>query len=103
MTTFDGFLQRCKARGEAPCHALEAAGVSKTYYSRWKKNPDWQPTLTVLSRLASYFGCSYDDILHPDRMPSKTTSLLMTAVSSLDEDQQAFLLRFISFMKDEWK
>jgi len=96
----DNFLARCEARGESPSHALEAAGLSKSCLSKWKKYPDRTPTGDTVLQIANYFGCTFEDLLYsgPVKARTKTAMKIQAIVDSLSPDQQEYLLRLIQFV-----
>ena len=105
MTFLENFLSRCEARGEAPTHALEAAGLSKSCLSKWRKYPDRTPTGDTVLQIANYFGCTFEDLLYsgPVRSRGKTALKIQNLVDKLTEEQQEYLLKFIQFTWDENK
>lgn len=100
MTFLDSFEQICRSRGEAPSHALEACGLSKSLYQKWKKNPDRFPYGSTIRKLADYFGCSFEDL--DGTGPTKRTKtemymILENRIARLSERDQKLLLKYIDF------
>ena len=56
---FENVRKRCKARGVSINAVEAAAGIGKNVIYKWKKN---QPSLKSLKAVASYFGCTIDDL-----------------------------------------
>ena len=63
MDFLRNFEEFCRKRGESPSHALEAVGLSRSAYGKWKKNPDLMPTSKTVDLLAKYFGCTYEQLI----------------------------------------
>lgn len=96
MPFIDNFQAMCKARGESPSHALEAAGLSKSFLSKLKKNPTYIPQGRSLSKIANYFGCTIDDLLYTTEK-SDTAVRICSLVDKMTPEQQDYLLRYIQF------
>ena len=97
MNFLDNFLARCEARGESPSHALESAGLSKSFLSKIRKYPDRVPHGDSLTKLADYFGCTVDDLLRP--VSRTITSIKIQAlVDRMTLEQQDYLMRLILFI-----
>lgn len=100
MTFLESFEERCRSRGEAPSHALDSAGVPKSLYQYWKRNPKRTPSRETIIKLASYFGCSFHD-LDPEAAPinptSKTMSELVNLVTQLSPRDQEKILKYVRF------
>ena len=100
MTFLENFEQQCRIRGESPSHALEAAGLSKSLYGKWKKQPDRMPYGDTVKKLANYFGCSFEALEsggRPARYTSDTFTQLMNEIAKLDNRDQKHLLSYIIF------
>ena len=102
MNFIDNFVARCEARGESPSYALEHAGLSKSFLSKMKKFPDRTPAGETLFKIASYFGCTVDDLL--DSAPysrTKTAIKIQALVDRMTPEQQDYIYRLISFVWGE--
>ena len=102
MNLIDNFLARCEDRGESPSHALEAAGLSKSFLSKFKKYPDRVPQGDSLAKIAKYFGCTIDDLLF-DSQKSEVSSKISNLVDKMTPEQQEYLLRYIQFTWSDLK
>ena len=102
MNLIDNFLARCEAKGESPSHALEAAGLSKSFLSKFKKYPDRVPQGDSLAKIAKYFGCTIDDLLF-DSQKSEVSAKISNLVDKMTPDQQEYLLRYIQFTWSDLK
>lgn len=102
MYLVDNFLARCEARGESPSHALEAAGLSKSFLSKFKKYPDRVPQGDSLAKLANYLGCTIDDLLF-DQKKSEISAKISSLVDKMTPEQQEYLLRYIQFTWSDLK
>ena len=102
MNLIDNFLARCEAKGESPSHALEAAGLSKSFLSKFKKYPDRVPQGDSLAKIAKYFGCTIDDLLF-DSQKSEVSAKISSLVDKMTPDQQEYLLRYIQFTWSDLK
>lgn len=96
MYLVDNFLARCEARGESPSHALEAAGLSKSFLSKFKKYPNRVPQGDSLAKLANYLGCTIDDLLYKADK-SEAAVKICSLVDKMTPEQQEYLLRYIQF------
>lgn len=99
MPFVDNFLNMCEARGETPSHALTTVGLSKAFLSRLKEYPERMPNCESVQKIASYFGCTIDDLLFggPLNNRTKTAMKIQTLVDKLLPEQQEYLLQFILF------
>ena len=102
MNLIDNFLARCEAKGESPSHALEAAGLSKSFLSKFKKYPDRVPQGDSLAKIAKYFGCTIDDLLF-DSQKSEVSAKISNLVDKMTPEQQEYLLRYIQFTWSDLK
>ena len=102
MYLVDNFLARCEARGESPSHALEAAGLSKSFLSKFKKYPDRVPQGDSLAKLANYLGCTIDDLLF-DQKKSEISAKISSLVDKMTPEKQEYLLRYIQFTWSDLK
>ena len=100
MDFLDNFLSRCEARGESPSHALEAAGLSKSILTKWRKYPNRVPNGDTVKKIADYLGCTFEDLLYsgPVFKRTDTSMKIQEIVDKLDERDQRLVLRFIQFM-----
>ena len=99
MTFVDNFTAICKERGESPSHALQAAGLSKSFLSQLKKHPDRVPYGESVQKIAKYFGCTMEDLLYDNPVIERTQTAIkiQRIVDRLTQDQQEYLLQFILF------
>ena len=102
MQFIDNFQAMCKARGESPSHALEAAGLSKSFLSKAKKNPDRLPHGDSLAKIANYFGCAVDDLIYKTKK-TDTAVRISSLVDKMTSEQQEYLLRYIQFTWSDLK
>ena len=102
MNLIDNFLARCEARGESPSHALEAAGLSKSFLSKFKKYPDRVPQGDSLAKIAKYFGCTIDDLLY-ETEKSEAALKISSLVDKMTPEQQETLLKLIQFTWSDLK
>lgn len=105
MNFLESFTARCEARGESPSHALEAAGLSKSFLSKVKKYPTRVPSGESLDKIAKYFGCTVDDLLYsaPANNRSVTAIKIQSFVDKMEPEQQEYLYRMIRFIWSEKK
>jgi len=100
MTFLENFEQQCRLRGESPSHALEASGLSKSLWAKWKKYPERMPYGDTVKKLADHFGCAFEDLETNGRAPKEDSDLFLKikqAVLKLDDKQRGYLLSFIQF------
>ncbi len=104
MTFIEKFEQQCRIRGEKPCSALERAGLSKSLWTKWKRQPDRTPYADTIQKLATYFGCPFESLVPdgvaPSIVPSggsDTFTAIVNCVAGLSEDNQKHLLSYILF------
>lgn len=55
MNFLSTFVKLCERKDVSPSRALEDAGLSKSLYSKWKKQPDTVPNGETLDKLSRYF------------------------------------------------
>ena len=104
MNFIENLTARCEARGESPSHALEQAGLSKSFLSKLKKYPDRIPSGDSLFKLATYFGCTVDDLLEaPPYERTKTAIKIQILVDQMSPEQQDYIYRLVSFVWGESK
>ena len=105
MAFIDNFERYCKARGEAPSHALTTCGISKSALTKWRAYPDRTPSGTTIKRIADYFGCTFEDLLYsgPVKDRTNTAIAIQALVDKMQPDQQEYLLRMIRFIWGETK
>lgn len=102
MTFFEKFQRQCEIHDESPTHALDCAGLSKSAYTRWLRDPDKMPTAETITKLADYWNIDYYDLLpsKPESDPPPTTDTynqLVMLIMMLNEDQQKQVFRYIQF------
>ena len=104
MTFLENLEQLCRIRGESPSHALEAAGLDKSSYSKWRKKPDFTPSGVAIQKLCDYFGCSFQTLESNGRNPkdeSDISTALNLVIRQLDERDKRKLLAYILFTYQE--
>lgn len=104
LTFLDNFEQQCRVRGESASHALEAAGLSRALYGKWKKKPDRMPYGTTVKKLADYFGCAFEDLEPNGRAPAMESDIataLIACIRKLSKQDQQHLLSYILFTYQE--
>ena len=102
MNFIDNFVSLCEARGEAPSHALEAAGLSKSLLSKLRKHPDRMLNGESLTKIANYLGCTVDDLLNPQAR-SPISVKIQALVDKMSPDEQERLYRLICFVWSDLK
>jgi len=101
MSFYDNFVKICRARGESPSHAVEAAGLSRSMLSKFVKYPDRVPSGETAKKLVDYFGCSYEDLFStPKFRRSEAAVKIQMLVDRMEECDQVKLLRLIQFMQE---
>lgn len=104
MTFLENLEQICRIRGESVSHALDASGLDKSLYSKWKKKPTFTPYGTTIQKLCDYLGCSFQ-ALEPNGRSPKDESDLSTALNlvirQLDDRDKRKLLAYILFTYQE--
>lgn len=60
---YDRFVQICKEKGVSPSRAAIDAGLSKSTVSKWKNQPDAEPSGSAIKKLSDYFGISKAELL----------------------------------------
>ena len=99
MTFLDNFEAQCRARGETPSHALEGAGLAKSLYTKWKKQPERPPYGDTIQKLAKYFGCRFEDLEPSEhkRPMTDTFNLVVNTIACLPEQEQRRVLKYVQF------
>lgn len=74
-TFYERLARISRSYGMSPSRAAEAAGVSKSAVSKWKREPDSVPSGTILAKLAAYFGIPASELLGETKTnaPSEVT------------------------------
>ena len=105
MNFLENFTARCEARGESPSHAIVAAGLSKSFLSKIKKYPTRTPGGESLAKIASYLGCTVDDLLVPEDVPKRsiTAIKIQALVDRMNAEQQETCYRMIRFIWGDLK
>ena len=104
MTFMDSLEQMCRLRGESVSHALDAVGLDKSLYSKWKQKPNFTPRGTTIQRLADYFGCSFQTLEANGRNPKDESDLsaaLSLVIRQLDDHDKQKLLAYILYTYKE--
>lgn len=60
---YDRFSALCAERGVSPSRAAIEAGLSKSTVTKWKSNPDSEPTGSAIKKLSDYFGITRAELL----------------------------------------
>lgn len=104
MTFVEKFENLCAEKRVSPSRALDMAGITRSAYTKWKKQRDIVPNGSTIMKLAEYFGCRYEDLapgITPTDTKTKAYDYIVLAVSFLSEEDQKKLLRYIHFAYDE--
>lgn len=105
MTFLENVEQMCRLRGESVSHALEAAGIDKSLYPKWRKNgKNFIPRGTTVQRLADYFGCSFHDLEPHGKKPSEYEDsyvALTTVLKNLNAYDLDKVLAYVLFTYGE--
>lgn len=104
MTFIENLEQMCRVRGESVSHALEACGLDKSLYPKWKKKPNFTPRGTTVQALCNYFGCSFQTLEPNGRNPkdeSDISTALNLVIRQLDDRDKRKLLAYILFTYQE--
>ena len=104
---YDRFLKLCQERNIAPSRAATEAGLSKSTVSKWKNEPNSEPSGSVLKKLSEYFGIGVSEIL--DEKPiSPSPAVIMgfggpgqIAVPDKKSDKYQELLQLLDGLSDE--
>lgn len=98
MSFYENFIKKCTEIKKSPSAVAVDCGFSKMTISGWKKGSI--PYDASLQRLAEYFGCTPDDLLHggeekavPTREDSPVWQTAMLALKDMSDDE---LLRVIA-------
>jgi transcriptional regulator with XRE-family HTH domain len=70
---YDKYAQICNQRGVSVSAAAEAAGVSKSLVTKWKKHKVEIPSPDVLKKLSAYFGIPVSELLGEEEQKEKPT------------------------------
>lgn len=101
MSFYDNFVRICRARGESPSHAVEAAGLSRSMLSKFLKYPDRVPSGETAKKLVDYLGCSYEDLFCVPKFTRTDTAIkIQLLVDKMEDREQEFFLKFIQFMQE---
>lgn len=74
VSFYEHYLALCRSRGVTPSRAAVDAGISKSLVSKWKTDPDAQPTGAIISRLTAYFAVPVSELLgEPEAAPRPVT------------------------------
>lgn len=111
---YDRFIQVCTEKRVAPSRAAIEAGLSKSTVSKWKNEPNAEPSGTALKKLSEYFNMTIAELLGEDIYQKETapTSLnkrderdiekrLAAALGDLEQASQADGLMFDGEPLDE--
>ena len=61
MVFYYNYVNQCNKKGVSPSAAAEAMGFKRSMVTRWKDGS--APRQATLQRMASYFGCTVDELL----------------------------------------
>lgn len=104
MTFLENFLYQCKLKGVSPSGALDAIGMSRSLYCKWKKQPEKMPYGHTVKKLCDYFGCPYEALetkteIKTDKLDTYT--LLNKCILSLSKKDREYLLSYVMFTYKE--
>lgn len=60
---YDRFIQVCAEKRVAPSRAAIEAGLSKSTVSKWKNEPNAEPSGTAIKKLSEYFNMTIAELL----------------------------------------
>ena len=83
---YDRFIELCRARNISPSRAATEAGLSKSTVSKWKNEPDCEPSGTVLKKLSEYFGIGISEILNENEQKKEPSDDTDSEMAELLED-----------------
>jgi transcriptional regulator with XRE-family HTH domain len=95
MNFYQKVVSLCEERGVSVSVAADEAGFARSSVTKWKQNPNIQPSLPIIEKLCSYF--------HVDRayfLDEDTTGDFV--VSNVSEEDKA-LIRLVLSASDEAK
>lgn len=70
---YERFVTLCRRQGVSPSRAAQEAGLSKSLVTKWKNDPEAQPTGSVINRLTAYFRVSVAELLGVEEQPRPVT------------------------------
>ena len=109
MNFLNNFLTLCERKDVPPTRALEDAGLSKSLFSKWKKQPGTVPNAETLDKLSRYFLVSTDAILGGNPFSPALSGLegmleieeLVLAASNMDRATRMNVLSYAKFICPE--
>ena len=104
---FTIYSNLCHNIGKSPSWVAQQNGINKSTVSYWRNNPDVQPSMEVLLKLADYFGVSVDHLTGKDtpEIPNVETARY-AAYKELESESEEFaedVLAYIRFRKSQKK
>lgn len=108
MNFLNTFQKLCERKDVAPSRALEDAGLSKSLYSKWKKQPDTVPNGETLDKLSKYFLVSIDVLRGNPHAPTikglegmPEIEEIVRAAPKLDRQARDSILAYAKFIRPE--
>ena len=107
---YDRFIELCARKGVPPSRAAVEAGLSKSTVTKWKNNPEAEPSGTAIKKLAEYFGVSKAALLGEKEAPAEEpadaaldefTYALFHEARSLTEENRKKLLEMAEFFRQQ--
>ena len=102
---FTIYSKLCHDIGKSPSWVAQQNGINKSTVSYWRNNPDVQPSMEVLLKIADYFGVSVDHLTGKDtpEIPNVETARY-AAYKELETESEEFaedVLAYIRFRKSQ--
>ena len=97
MDFYQKVIALCEERGISVSAAAEEAGFSKSSVTKWKQNPDIQPSLPIIEKLCAYFHVDRSYFLDGEEqgdfvlsnVPEEDKALIRMILSASDETKAA--------------
>ena len=105
---YDNYVKICQQHGVSPSKAAADAGLSKSTVTKWKNNPDSEPTGTAIKRLSDYFNVPISELLGEEQKEKPTVvddglsddlRELIQTVKGLPEEKVQMLLQVAKSIK----
>lgn len=112
---YDRFVQLCADRKVSPSRAAIEAGLSKSTVTKWKNNPDSEPTGSAIKKLSEYFCITRAELLgeETENAPTETSErrvsdadlkfALWGDYDDISDDDLADVRRYAAFVRERKK